>query len=66
MKTFEYELVKMEPVQTDSDTVQEILNDRGQEGYRFVSIEKLWSRDSDWNAIQRNFLVLEKVIEEEL
>jgi hypothetical protein len=66
MKIFEYELVKMEPVQTDSDTVQEILNDRGQEGYRFVRIEKLWSRDSDWNAIQRNFLVLEKVIEEEL
>jgi hypothetical protein len=29
MKTFEYELVKMEPVETDNDTVQEILNDRG-------------------------------------
>ncbi|AWW47825.1 hypothetical protein G6675_03995 [Polynucleobacter paneuropaeus] len=66
MKTYEYELVKMEPVQTDNDTVQEILNDRGLHGYRFIRIEKLWARDSDWNPIQRNFLVLEKVIEEEL
>jgi len=66
MKTYEYELVKMEPVETDSDTVQEILNDRGQHGYRFVRIEKLWARDSDWNAIQRNFLVFEKIIEEKL
>jgi hypothetical protein len=56
----------MEPVQTDNDTVQEILNDRGLHGYRFIRIEKLWARDSDWNPIQRNFLVLEKVIEEEL
>jgi hypothetical protein len=66
MKTFEYELVKMEPVETDCDSVQEILNDRGSKGFRFVGIEKLWARDSDWNAIQRNFLVLEKVNEEEL
>jgi len=66
MKTYEYELVKMEPVQTDNDTVQEILNDRGLHGYRFIRIEKLWARDSDWNPFQRNFLVLEKVIEEEL
>ncbi|QWD29157.1 hypothetical protein G6682_03640 [Polynucleobacter paneuropaeus] len=66
MKTYEYELVKMEPVQTDNDTVQEILNDRGLHGYRFIRIDKLWARDSDWNPIQRNFLVLEKVIEEEL
>ena len=66
MKTYDYELVKMEPVQTDNDTVQEILNDRGLHGYRFIRIEKLWARDSDWNPIQRNFLVLEKVIEEEL
>ncbi len=66
MKTYEYELVKMEPVETDCDTIQEILNDRGSNGYRFVSIQKLWARDSDWNAIQRNFLVLEKINEEEL
>ena len=66
MKTYEYEHDKMEPVQTDNDTVQEILNDRGLHGYRFIRIEKLWARDSDWNPIQRNFLVLEKVIEEEL
>ena len=66
MKTFEYELVKMEPVETDSDTVQEILNERGADGYRFVSIQKLWSRDSEYNAIQRNFIVLEKEVEDEL
>jgi len=66
MKTFEYELVKMEPVETDCDSVQEVLNEKGAEGFRFVSIQKLWARDSDWNAIQRNFLVLEKEVEEEL
>ena len=66
MKTYEYELVKMEPVETDSDTVQEILNEKGSEGYRFIGIQKLWARDSDYQAIQRNFLVLEKEMEEEL
>jgi hypothetical protein len=66
MKTYEYELVKMEPVETDCDTAQEILNDRGSNGFRFVGIQKMWARDSDWNAIQRNFMVLEKEIEEEL
>ena len=66
MKTFEYELVKMEPVETDCDSVQEVLNEKGAEGFRFLGIQKLWARDSDWNAIQRNFMVLEKEIEEEL
>jgi len=66
MKTYEYELVKMEPVETDYDTVQEILNDRGSSGFRFIGIQKLWARDSDWNPIQRKFLVLEKVNREEL
>ena len=66
MKTYEYELVKMEPVETDCDTVQEILNDRGSSGFRFIGIQKLWARDSDWNAIQRNFLILEKEVEDEL
>ena len=66
MKTYEYELVKMEPMETDCDTVQEILNDKGSQGFRLVGIEKLWARASDWNAIQRNFLVLEKVDEEAL
>jgi hypothetical protein len=66
MKTYEYELFKMEPVETDGDSVQEILNDRGSRGFRFIGIHKLWARDSDWNAIQRNFMVLEKEIEEEI
>ena len=66
MKTYEYELVKMEPVETDCDTVQEILNDRGSSGFRFIGIQKLWARDSEWNAIQRNFLILEKEVGDEL
>lgn len=66
MKTFIYELLKMEPVETDCDTVQEMLNERGAEGFRFVGIQKLWARDSEYNAIQRNFLVLEKEVSEEL
>jgi hypothetical protein len=56
----------MEPVETDCDTIQEILNDRGSDGFRFVSIQKLWARDSEYNAIQRNFLVLKKEVEDEL
>jgi hypothetical protein len=66
MKTYEYELVKMEPVETECDTVQEILNDRGSSGFRFIGIQKLWARDSEWNAIQRNFMILEKEVEDEL
>jgi len=66
MKTFEYQLIKMEPVETDSDRVEEILNAQGAEGFRFVGMQKLWARDSDYNAIQRNFLVLEKEVAEEL
>ena len=66
MKTYEYEIIKMEPVETDCDTVQEILNQKGFEGFRFAGIQKLWARDSEYNAIQRNFLVLEKEVEEEI
>jgi uncharacterized membrane protein len=66
MTTFEYELIKMDPVDTDVDTVQEILNDRGAHGYRYIAVQKFWTRDSDYQAIQRNFLVLEKKEEEEL
>jgi hypothetical protein len=66
MPTYEYELVKMEPVETDCDAVQEILNEKGAEGFRFIGIQKMWARDSEYNAIQRNFLVLEKAEEDEL
>ena len=66
MKTFEYQLIKMEPVETDCDRVEEILNEQGAEGFRFVGMQKLWARDSDYNAIHRNFLVLEKEVAEEL
>ena len=66
MKTYEYQMIKMEPVETDSETVEELLNIHGEQGFRFIGIQKLWSRGSEYNAIQRNFLVLEKAVEEEL
>ena len=66
MKTYEYQVIKMEPVETDCDTVEEMLNIHGEQGFRFAGIQKLWARDSEYNAIQRNFLVLEKEVEEEL
>lgn len=64
MMTYEYELIKMNPVATDSDEVQEILNEKGLEGFRFVSIQKLWTRDDYGQEIQRNFLILEKAEEQ--
>ena len=66
MTTYEYELVKMDPIETDIDTVEEILNDRGERGFRFVAVQKFWTQDSELNPIQRNYLVLEKSQEEEL
>lgn len=64
MTTYEYELIKMEPSETDADAVQEILNDKGEKGFRFVAVQKFWTYDNDYSAVQRNFLVLEKAIEE--
>ena len=66
MNTYEYELIKMEPVSSDIDTVENILNEKGSEGFRFVTVQKLWTQDDYGQPIQRNFLVLEKKDEEEL
>jgi hypothetical protein len=66
MNTYEYALVKMEPVFTNADTVEEILNQKGEEGYRYIGIQKLWTEDSDGQSIQRNFIVLERKSEEDL
>ena len=66
MKTFEYELVRMEPVSSDIDTVQTILNEKGSEGFRFIVVQKLWTQDDYGQPIQRNFLVLEKTDEDDL
>ena len=66
MKTFEYELIRMEPVSSDIDTVQTILNEKGSEGFRFIVVQKLWTQDDDGQPIQRNFLVLEKSDEDDL
>ena len=64
MTTYEYELVKMESSETDVDAVQEILNDKGEKGFRFITVQKFWTYDNDYSAVQRNFLVLEKATEE--
>lgn len=56
----------MDPIETDVDTVEEILNNRGSMGFRFLMIQKLWTQDSEFNPIQRNYLILEKSQEEEL
>jgi hypothetical protein len=66
MKTYEYQIIKMEPAETDCDIVEDMLNENGAEGFRFIGIHKLWARDSEYNAIQRNFLILEKASQEEL
>jgi hypothetical protein len=50
----------------DCDTAEEVLSIHGEQGFRFVGIHKLWARDSEYNAIQRNFFVLGKEVEEEL
>jgi hypothetical protein len=66
MRTYEYELIKLEPVSSDQDTVDSILNEKGSEGYRFITVQKFWTQDDYGQAIQRNFLVLEKAQEDEL
>ena len=66
MNTYEYELIKMEPVSSYIDTVENILNEKGSEGFRFVTVQKFWTQDDYGQPIQRNFLVLEKKDEEEL
>jgi len=66
MRTYEYELIKLEPVSSDVDTVDSILNEKGSEGYRFITVQKFWTQDDYGQAIQRNFLVLEKAEEDEL
>ena len=64
MNTYEYELIKMDPVSTDIDMVEDILNERGNQGYRFITVQKFWTQDDYGQSIQRNFLILEKIEEE--
>lgn len=40
MKTYEYELIRMEPITTDGDVIQTMLNEKGSEGFRFVTVQK--------------------------
>ena len=49
----------MEPVTTDSDTVETILNDQGTEGFRFRGIKKLWTTNDKYDPVQRNFIIME-------
>jgi hypothetical protein len=51
MMSYEYELIRMEPVSTDS---------------AYIAVQKLWTEDDYGQPIQRNFLILEKGLEEEL
>ena len=53
MKTYEYEILKMEPVSTDVDAVENLLNQKGEEGYRFIAVQKFWTQDDYGQAIQR-------------
>ena len=64
MNTYEYELIKIDPVSTDIDMVEDILNERGNQGYRFITVQKFWTQDDYGQSIQRNFLILEKIEEE--
>jgi hypothetical protein len=66
MNTYEYELVRLEPVSSDVDTVESILNEKGGEGFRFITVQKFWTQDDYGQAIQRNYLVLEKTDIDEL
>ena len=49
----------MEPVTTDSDVVETILNDQGTEGFRFRGIKKLWTLNDKYDPVQRNFIIME-------
>ena len=60
MNTYEYELIRMDPVSTNIDTVQDILNDNGNRGYRFITVQKFWTHNDYGQSIQRNFIILEK------
>jgi hypothetical protein len=64
MNTYEYELIRMDPVSTNIDSVQDILNDKGNQGFRFITVQKFWTHDDYGQSIQRNFLILEKKEEE--
>lgn len=60
MNTYEYELIRMDPASTNIDTVENILNEKGSQGYRFIAVQKFWTQDDYGQSIQRNFLILEK------
>ena len=66
MMSYEYELIRMEPVSTDSTYIENILNKKGRDGFRYITVQKLWTEDDYGQPIQRNFLILEKGLEEEL
>ena len=60
MNTYEYQLIRMDPVSTNIDTVEDILNEQGNQGFRFITVQKFWTQDDYGQSIQRNFLILEK------
>jgi len=60
MNTYKYELIRMDPVSTNIDMVEDILNEKGNQGFRFITVQKFWTQDDYGQSIQRNFLILEK------
>ena len=44
----------------DVETVEEVLNEKGSNGFRFIAVQKFWTYDQDYNPIQKNYIVLEK------
>ena len=60
MKYYEYQVIKMDPMDTDNYTILEMLNEHGWNGFRLVSTQKLWSMDKDRTMVERDYLILEK------
>ena len=66
MISYEYELIRMEPVSTDAADLENIINEKGSAGFRYIAVQKLWTQDDYGQPIQRNFMILEKESGEEL
>lgn len=60
MTTYQYELIKVESGEMDVETVEEVLNEKGGNGFRFIAVQKFWTYDKDYNSTQKNYIVLEK------
>lgn len=62
---YEYKLILMDPFHIDVNAVENILSEHGYEGFRFVSIQKLWTSDKSGGLAQADYILLEKAEEQE-